>query len=58
MSEVDVFANRETLGVFVGKNGGASGFRLTDHVNCTWVIQETIVDAARIPCVDPVRSPE
>lgn len=58
MAQVYIFANGEALGVLVGQDDGARGFGLADDVGGSRVVQEAVVDAARIPCVDALRAAE
>lgn len=58
MTEIDVLADGESLGILVGQDRRTCGLRLAYHVGCSRVIQEAVVDAARVPCVDTVSTSE
>lgn len=58
VAEVDVLADGEALGVLVRQDGGPAGFWLAHHVGRPRVVQEAVVDAARIPGVDAARPAE
>lgn len=58
MSQVHVLADGQSHRVLVRENGTASRFRLADHVCRAHVVEEAIVDTARIPCVDAMRAAE
>jgi hypothetical protein len=58
MPEVDVFADRETLGILIRQNRGSGSFGLTDYIGCAWVVQETVVDAAGVPGIHAMSAAE
>lgn len=58
MSEIDVLANCESLRVLVGQDGRAGGLGLADSIGSSGIIQEDIVDAARVPCIHAVCTSE
>lgn len=58
VAKVDVLADGEALGVLVRQDGGPAGFRLANDVGRPRVVQEAVVDAARVPRVDAACSAE
>lgn len=58
VAQVDIFADDESLGVFIGQNGPTCGPRLPHNVHGTWLVQEAVMDAAGIPGVDALRATE
>jgi hypothetical protein len=58
MSEVDVLADGETLGILIRQNNGTGGLGLTDHIGCAWVVQEAVVDAAGVPGIHAMGASE
>lgn len=58
MTQVNVLCNDETLRVLIGENGCASRLWLTHNVLRSRVVEEAVVNAARIPCVDTLRTAE
>jgi hypothetical protein len=58
MTKVNILADSEALRVLIGQNGGTSCFGLSNDIRSSRVIQETVVDAAGIPCIDTLGSAE
>lgn len=58
MAKVDVLADGEALRVLVRQDDGPAGLWLADDVGCARVVQEAVVDAARVPGVDAPRAAE
>lgn len=58
MAEVDVLANSQALGVLVAQDGGPAGLWLAHDVCGARVVQEAVVDAARVPRVDAAGTAE
>lgn len=56
--EVDVLADRQPDRVLVRQDRAARRPRLAHHARRPHLVQEAVVDAARIPRVDAVRAPE
>lgn len=51
VAKVNVFADGKALRVLIREDSGSSSLGFADDVHGPWIIQETIVDAAGIPCV-------
>jgi hypothetical protein len=58
VAQVDVLADYQALGLLVRQDGRARGLGLAHDVSRAWFVQKAIVDAAGVPCVDPMRTPE
>ncbi len=58
VTEVDVRADCQALRVLVRQDGGARRARLAHHVGRARVVEEAVVDAARVPRVDALRPAE
>lgn len=58
VAEIDVLANGEALGVLVGQDDGPAGLGLAHDVGRARVVEEAVVDAARVPGVDAPRAAE
>lgn len=58
MSKIDVLANCESLRVFVGQDSRAGGLGLADSIGGPGIVQEYIVDAARVPGIHAVCTSE
>jgi hypothetical protein len=52
VAKIHILANRETLGVFIGEDDFAGCFGLADGICGAWIVEEDVVDAARVPGVD------
>lgn len=52
MREVDVLADRQALGILIRENRCASRLGFAHYVDGAHIIQEAVVNAARVPCVD------
>lgn len=58
MAQIHVFANSEADGVLVRQDGTTGRFGLADNIGGAHVVEEAIVDTARIPCIDAVGAAE
>lgn len=58
VAQVDILADDESLGVFIGQDGPTSGPRLSHNVHSPWVVQEAVMYAAGIPGVDALGTTE
>ena len=58
MAQVDVFPDDKTLSVLIRQDRPASGTRLSDNVGGPGIVEEAVVDAARVPRVDALRAAE
>lgn len=58
MTEVHILADDKTLCVFIRQDSSSGGFRFTNDVDSPNVIEEAVVDAARVPCINTVGSAE
>ena len=58
MAEIDVLANCESLRVLVGQDGRPGGLGLTDSISGPGIVQENIVDTARVPGIYAVCTSE
>lgn len=58
MTQVHILANSQANGVLVRQDGTARRFGLADNIGCAHVVEEAVVDTARIPCVDTVGAAE
>jgi len=52
MSQIHKLANRQPLTLLVTEDNAAGSFRLTNDIFSAWVVEETVVDAGGVPCVD------
>ena len=52
MTQIHKLANRQPLTLLVAQNNAAGSFRLTHHIFSAWVVEEAVVDAGGVPCVD------
>jgi hypothetical protein len=58
VAEIDILANDQALGVFVGQNSSAGGLGFADDARRARLVQEAVVDAAGVPGVDTLRAAE
>lgn len=58
MAQINVLADGEALRVLIRQDRSAASFRLTHHIGGSGLIQEAVVDAARVPCIDTVCTAE
>ena len=58
VSEIDILANCESLRVLVGQDGRPGGLGLTDSISGPGIVQEDIVDTARVPGIYAVCTSE
>lgn len=58
VTQVDIVADGESLGVLVRQDGRTCGAWLPHYVHRPWFVQEAVVDAAGIPRVDTLRATE
>ena len=58
MAQVDVLADYQALRLLVRQDGRARGLGLAHDIRRARLVQEAIVDAAGVPCVDPMRAAE
>lgn len=52
MSQIHKLSNRQPLTLFITQNNAAGSFGLANDIFSAWVVEETVVDAGGVPCVD------
>lgn len=58
VAQVDILADYQALRLLIRQNCRARGLGLAHDVGRARLVQEAIVDAAGVPCVDPMRAAE
>jgi hypothetical protein len=58
VSQINVRANRKTLGILIRQDDGARSARLAHDICCSWVVKEAVVNTARVPSVHTLGTTE
>ena len=56
MTQIDITPDHEALSILVRQDGRPRGTGLAHHVSGARVVEEAVVDAARVPRVDALRA--